>query len=385
MGLKNKLMSISMAGLTAGATLLGGEKTDAEKKPEPEQTVTQKTQTARPTDMLQETIDLQALARQYNAQYYIYKGKSYRVSYGYDASFLFALSYSVLKDKPSFEFDGVTYQTETAMQENAALRQARQKGLATYSFNGKEKPAISQFPGSEQMAVFGNMYEELISPQSKETKKNLERFAKDCSKNSKDALELLNRMYTLSRLSGYPEILEQTDDNMNLMSKVIEKGCQHKTPHYEPSLFGRSTIWLVPGCFSDLIPEMAHAFRDHNNVFGEAHQFVGDALKDILTFNSLGFGADAQIKNYKNPQRMEHDAHSVVQPALMDYASGKIETIDEMYFAIDSARKRLNNEYTWTSEAKKNVENGRKLALQKSDENGVNVAHLAKVNQGQKS
>lgn len=83
---------------------------------------------------------------------------------------------------------------------------------------------------------------------------------------------------------------------------------------------------------------------------------------------------------------MEHDALSVVQPALMDYAFGKIETVDEMYFAIDSARKRLNNEYTWTSEAKKNVERklARKLALQKSEEKGVNVAHLAKVKQGQK-
>lgn len=30
---------------------------------------------------------------------------------------------------------------------------------------------------------------------------------------------------------------------------------------------------------------------------------------------------------------MEHDAHSVVQPTLMDYASGKIETIDEIYYA----------------------------------------------------
>lgn len=105
------------------------------------------------------------------------------------------------------------------------------------------------------------------------------------------------------------------------------------------------------------------------------------------------------LKNYKNPQRMEHDAHNVVEPALLYYAFGKIETVDEMYFAIDSARKRLNNEYTWTSEAKKNVENGqkltlakknverklaRKLALQESDKNGVNVAHLAKVKQGQK-
>ena len=62
------------------------------------------------------------------------------------------------------------------------------------------------------------------------------------------------------------------------------------------------------------------------------------------------------LKNYKNPQRMEHDAHNVVEPALMDYAFGKIETVDKMYFA-----------------------------MQKSDENGVNVAHLAKVKQGQKS
>ncbi len=62
------------------------------------------------------------------------------------------------------------------------------------------------------------------------------------------------------------------------------------------------------------------------------------------------------LKNYKNPQRMEHDAHCVAQPALMDYASGKIETIDEMYFT-----------------------------MQKSEEKGVNVAHLGKVKQGQKS
>lgn len=53
---------------------------------------------------------------------------------------------------------------------------------------------------------------------------------------------------------------------------------------------------------------------------------------------------------------MEHDAHCVAQPALMDYASGKIETIDEMYFT-----------------------------MQKSEEKGVNVAHLGKVKQGQKS
>lgn len=52
---------------------------------------------------------------------------------------------------------------------------------------------------------------------------------------------------------------------------------------------------------------------------------------------------------------MEHDALSVVQPALMDYAFGKIETVDKMYFA-----------------------------LQKSEEKGVNVANLAKAKQGQK-
>ncbi len=45
MGLKNKLTSISMARLTAGTTLLGVEKADAEKKPEPEQTITQKNST----------------------------------------------------------------------------------------------------------------------------------------------------------------------------------------------------------------------------------------------------------------------------------------------------------------------------------------------------
>lgn len=110
MGLKNKLTSISMAGLTAGATLLGGEKADAKKKPEPEQKITQKTQATRPIDIMRETNDLQALARQDNAQYLSY----------YDETFLFALSDSVQKNEPSFEFDGVTYQTKTAMQENAA-------------------------------------------------------------------------------------------------------------------------------------------------------------------------------------------------------------------------------------------------------------------------
>lgn len=110
MGLKNKLTSISMARLTAGTTLLGGEKADAEKKPEPEQTITQKTQKTRPIDILRETVDLQALARQYNAQHDSY----------YDETFLFVLSNSVQKNEPSFEFDGITYQTKTAMQENIA-------------------------------------------------------------------------------------------------------------------------------------------------------------------------------------------------------------------------------------------------------------------------
>ena len=110
MGLKNKLTSISMARLTAGATLLGDEKADAEKKLEPEQTITQKTQATRPIDIMRETNELQTIAGQDNAQHDNY----------YDETFLFVLSNRVQKNEPSFEFDGVTYQTKTAMQEKAA-------------------------------------------------------------------------------------------------------------------------------------------------------------------------------------------------------------------------------------------------------------------------
>lgn len=390
MGLKQKLMSISLAGMTAGSALLGAEP-PAEKTAGSAQTE-QTARTLSYEEML-ETMRLERAAREQGKQTFLNKdGEECTVNYGYEASFLFNYTSAILEKNPSFTFDGVTYKTETAFHENELLKAARLAGRPTYTFNDQEKNACSTFPAKEQMRVFGNLYEELIAPQDQVSENYLKEYALTYTPRKGDSSETLNRLYQVWRASGYPEIRNQTEENMTLMGRVIEKGRRGKTAHFEPSMFGRDTIYLspigridqAPAEVGDLLPEMAHAFRHNNHVFGEGVQFVRDGLKDLLSFNSAGFGTRAQSKNYDNPDRMEYDTHQIVEPALEAFVKGEINTLEEMYFKIDTARKRNGNEYTWTGSAEKQIASGAQKsfdALQK-EQGGLKLADLAQRKTG---
>lgn len=393
MGLKQKLMSISLAGMTAGSALLGAEPS-VEATPEPAQTE-QTTHSLSHEEML-EIMRLERAAREQGQKTFLNKkGEKYTVNYQYDASFMFYFASALLEQKHSFTFDGVTYDTDTAVQENHLLQAARQAGRATYSFNNQEKKACSSFPAQEQMRVFGNLYEELIAPKDPVSKNYLKEYAQTYTPRKGDSSETLNRLYQVWRASGYPQIRNQTEENMTLMGRMIEKGRRQKTAHFEPALFGRDTIYLEPIKYiaqpmaevGHLLPEMAHAFRHNNHVFGESVQYVRDGLKDLLSLNSMGFGTKAQSKNYDNPDRMEYDAHQIVEPALKAFVKGEINSLEEMYFKIDSARKKNDNEYTWTNAAEKQIASGaqKNSTAQPKEQSDLKLAKLVQDKKGRSS
>ena len=392
MGLKEKLLSASLAGMTAGSALLGGEPNIEESAPPEKITMTinkkqapqvnqQKSDmneeigstTPLSSEEMQEHFQLECQARdQKKANYTTKEGYKYYIDYSYGASFNFELYRAYKEKKSSFVFDGVTYQTETAYAENQQLKAARKNEKATYTFMDEEKKACSYYPLQEQMNVFGNTYEEVLAPQDEESKKYLNEYAQLYTSKPSEELEMKDRLYQLWRVCGYPEIRNQTEENMTLMGRIIEYNRHGKTAHFKPSLYGKDTVYLIPEHFLGhetfnaeanvdyLLPEIAHAFRHKNNVFGEATQFIGDGLKDILTFKSIGFTPKAQLNNYSNPDRMEYDAHKIVEPALRDFVHGKIKTLEEMYYIIDTERKKNGNEYIWTPTAKEKIAIGAK-------------------------
>jgi hypothetical protein len=148
------------------------------------------------------------------------------------------------------------------------------------------------------------------------------------------------------------------------MGRVIEASTGEKKSYFSPAVFGRSSIFISPiiDChkktyfdYREVLVELAHAFRDKNNLFGETAQFLSDGFKDIFTLNSAGFGTAAQLKNYSNPQRMEYDAHYVVYPILLSYVKSPVMTLPEIYNKIESKRKENGNIYTLVKYARKKL------------------------------
>ena len=280
----------------------------------------------------------------------------------YKSDLSFVMECAKKENKSFFLFDGTLYPTdETAFQQMDALIKARQAGKKKFKFNGKEKEACSFYAPSEQIKIFGNLWEEVISPQSKTTKILLEQYAKQIAPFQELSPFVLDRLYQLCRVSGYPEIKDARKDN-SLIGSVVSGARGHLNSYYSPAFIGRSTIYLEPDSqnkdvnYDDIISELPHAFRDNNNTFGEIAQFLSDGIKDIITFNSLGFGNDAQIKNYKNPNRMEYDAHKVVQPIIRKYLLSPKMSLTDVYHEIEKIRSESKNTYSLTSKAKKELQ-----------------------------
>ena len=289
----------------------------------------------------------------------------------YAQDMLFVLGKAKTAQKPYFEFDGNRYRTdeEEAVSQLQAFVKARQEGKTSYEFNGKRHEACSRYPDQKQQELFGNIWEELRSPQSPETKAILRKCVSELSLIPMGSVvSPITRMYEICRQSGYPEISETSKAN-TAMNAILRASYGHDKAHYEPSTFGgRGEIYIpvVGGEWShknyeDVLGELAHAFRDKNNFFGETAQFVGDGLKDIFTGNGVGFGTNAQAKNYKNPDRMEYDAHEVVEPVLKSYITGMYvrdgksepgpSSIEGVFAKIKEKRAEQGTRYTPTPNA----------------------------------
>ncbi len=173
--------------------------------------------------------------------------------------------------------------------------------------------------------------------------------------------EITDRLYQVLQVSGNPSIAYTKDDNAWTASML-----EHGESNFSPGLM-RSSIYI--NNVSDLIPELAHAYRQENNLMGETGHFITDGLTDILTFSSAGFSKDAQQKNYKKVGQMEHDAHSIVEPVLEQYIApqnfsiyGNLDSLDKVAATIDILRHQLDSysaTYMWTGKGSDMVERGK--------------------------
>ena len=216
-----------------------------------------------------------------------------------------------------------------------------------FEYKGKKYDLTLDMPLEKQWKYFQNLNEEFNPNLDIETKTYLRSYVGG----RKNSEKVLARLYKLMEVSGYPAIRPVTDDK-SLVGLVTGD-----TAHFTPDVFTSSgTLYLPHSSF--LSAELAHAFRNKNNTFGESVQFVRDGLKDILTFNNLGFTKKSQGKNYSDSDKMEYDTHHIVEPALEDFLAGRTPTIEQMYAQIDKARKKEGISYAQTVKAGEMTQEG---------------------------
>ena len=192
----------------------------------------------------------------------------------------------------------------------------------------------------KQWGYFKNVNEEFTPNLDLQTKYHLRSYAMQKGDISP---QLLSRLYKLMDVSGNPSIRPMGKD------KTPVGWVANGSPHFTPDLLGSGgTIYSAS---SFLIGEIAHAFRNKNNTFGEGVQFIRDGLKDILAFNNAGFTEKSQLKNYEDKDKMEYDCHKIVEPAFKAYLNGKIKTIEQMYAKIDKDRQNHGISYSQTNQA----------------------------------
>jgi len=242
-------------------------------------------------------------------------------------------------------------------------QEIKKNAVSEFEYNGKKYDLSLDIPPEKQWRYFGNVNEEMTSPLDSETKGWLRKYAK----NQQSPHEVLPRLYKVMEASGNPAI-------RSLKSDITPVGWIAKNSnHFTPDVIGTGgTLYLNN---SSMIPaELAHAFRNENNTFGEASQFVRDGLKDILTLNSAGFTSEAQRKNYSDKDKMEYDAHEIVEPALNNYLRGKTPTIEQMYSQIDAERKKEGISYSQTSAAEEMTQKGYEQQKQETLQNQTLIA-----------
>ena len=189
-----------------------------------------------------------------------------------------------------------------------------------------------------------------------------------------DQLKILKRAHNLMEACGNPEIRPFEASNPLVQNIATGNNGLWNMPrsHFIPGIT-RDTLYLTE--IGHFPAELAHAFRNKNNTFGEASQFARDGLKDILTFNSLGFTQSAQRKNYSDKDKMEYDTHKIVEPALKGYLDGKIPTIEQMYAQVDALRKKEGISYSQTDNAEEMTQKGYAQKAEKTSTQQMIVAN----------
>ena len=226
--------------------------------------------------------------------------------------------------------------------------------LSNLSLMSIQQDLTLDMPPEKQWHYFKNLNEEISSEVDIKTKVWLYEYAQK-QKNPTDAL---SRLYKVMEASGNPAIRPLKDSPINWMLK-------HPRSNFVADKFGSSGTLYVSS--TDYIPdELAHAFRNKNNTFGEDLQLIGDGLKDILTFKSLGFTESAHNKFYADKDKYEYDAHEIVEPTIEDYLAGNIETLEQMYALIDAARKKEGISYSQTDNAEEMTKKGHEQVKKRS-------------------
>lgn len=234
-------------------------------------------------------------------------------------------------------------------------------------YKGKTYNTQLDMSREDQWKYFKVLNEEISSDADLKTKSVLRFLARDKEpfaydpfpeqKMSAEELEKLTRVHALMQASGNPSI-RSWDDTLAIAKPFTRSQTPYRLvprSHFIPNM-GGGTLYLAEK--DNFAAELSHAFRNKNNTFGEAVQFVGDGLKDILTLKSAGFTPDAQARNYGDKSKMEYDTHEIVEPQIKQYLKGKIPSIEQMYANIDAQRQKEGISYSQTSEAEKITQRG---------------------------
>ena len=251
--------------------------------------------------------------------------------------------------------------------------------VSEFEVNGQKHNLSLDIPPDKQWKYFNNINEEFSSPLDSQTKDCLRKYAQEqinpyAQKQTINPAEFLHRLYKVMEASGNPAIRPLKESPRYEENSIRSE--------FDTDIIGSgSTLYLFT--LNHIPDELAHAFRNKNNTFGEIIQFYRDGLKNILTFNSIGFTSEALDKNYSDKDKAEYDTHRIVEPTIEDYLAGKIPTIEQMYARIDEKRKKEGISYSQTDNAEEMTKKGYEQIKKRSSEK-INVAqiHANKISKG---
>ncbi len=261
-------------------------------------------------------------------------------------------------NQTQFEFDGRTFDlNQNAARDFANVYVARDRGEKEVEVAGKTYSTQSQLSLADQQKYYGNVNQEVVSPQNRQTK-----MLMNAAVNHDPAKKA--RLYEVASHSGYPEIEPAKDDSL----------FDHANAEYVPPVVSLDTVGHIHlrGYSSRfVVDEMAHAWRNTNHLTGE----IGAGIVD---FDLRFLESNDEVKaRYADPTKYEGDTHLNVEMKIRDFIEKGDHTIPEMSSRIDAFRKNFGSEWTYTDKGKELVERGYQIA--KMRENGASEVEIQKA------